>query len=420
MTTSTHEVATVTVDEATLKPTSLWRRFPIVSAIIGIGCLVLAFVLGGSTMTTPEGPQASHTQFYYSYITSFMFWLAIALGCLFFVLVQHGTRAGWSTVVRRIAENWMATLPLFALLVVPVILGVHDTFEWSHRIPNEDMMLDRKAPYLDQGFFVIRAAIVVVVWSAMAIMFYRRSVKQDATGDVGLSHKMRAWAPVGFFLFAITVTIGSIDWMMTLQPHWYSTIFGVNYFAGTVMVSGAVIALSAMALQKSGVLTKAVSTEHFHDLGKWSFAFLVFWSYTAVSQLLLIWYANIPEETVFYHNRVEGGWDKVSIILAIVHFVLPFWYMMSRHVKRKKVTLAVGAAIVVFAQYVDMFWIVQPNMAPMLGDHHAHFSVHVADLLCLVGIGGLVIGLYAWLTTRSATAPLRDPRLAESLHFENQ
>ncbi|MCC6623690.1 MAG: hypothetical protein IT385_20700 [Deltaproteobacteria bacterium] len=414
-------VPTLTAEQATLKPESLWRKFPLAGLVIGAGCLVLAYVLGESHMHTAEGDKTTHTQFYYSYITSYMFWVAVALGCLFFVLIQHGTRAGWSTVLRRIAENWMMTLPVFAVLMVPIILGAHDTFHWTHRVPGQDLILDRKAPYLDEGFFQIRSVAVVLIWCALAYALYRWSTRQDKTGDIALSHKMRWWAPLGFVIFAITVTIAAIDWMMSLQPHWYSTIFGVNYFSGCVMVSGAVLALTAMALQKSGVLQQHVTTEHYHDLGKWSFAFLVFWSYTAVSQLLLIWYANIPEETIYYHQRVQGGWEVISILLALFHFAIPFWFLMSRHVKRKKTTLAIGAVMVIIAHYIDMFWIVQPNMALTL-DHtaHPHFSMHIADILTLVGIGAVALGAFAWVTTRTPVAPIKDPRLAESLRFENQ
>jgi len=425
---STHAIANPTLAEATLAPTSMWRKIPLGAVVVGLAFIALAFVFGDSKMESPEGPVASHTQFFYSYITSFMFWLSIALGSLFFVLIHHGTRAGWSTIVRRIAENWMMTLVVLAVLVVPVMLGIRDTYEWSHRLDGQDMMLDRKAPYLDVTFFIIRGIVCFACWVGFAVAMYRWSTRQDVTGDIQLTHKMRRWAPLGFILFAITLTIGSIDWMMTLQPHWYSTIFGVYYFAGCLMVSGAVFALSSMALQKSGKLEKEISIEHLHDLGKWSFAFLVFWSYIAVAQLLLIWYANIPEETVFYHNRVEGGWDKVSVVLALFHFVIPFWFMMSRHIKRRKVTLAISAIILIAAQYIDMFWLVQPNLAPMLAPaegaeavHHAsHFAVHLSDLFAFLGIGGVVVGAYAWFTTRSAVAAVRDPRMAESLGFENQ
>lgn len=411
---ATHaEIPHLTVENTTLPPKSLWRKFPILGIALGVVCLGLAFVLGGGEAGHGEEAHASHQQFYVSYLTSFMFWLSLCLGGLFFVIIQHGTRAGWSIVVRRIAENWMAVLPLFALLVVPLFIGQHDLYHWSHGIPEDDLMLQRKGAYFDGGFYTARSIIVLVIWIALSMALYRWSTRQDKTGDHALTHKMRWWAPLGIVAFALTVTVAAIDWMMSLDPHWYSTIFGVYYFAGIVMASGAAFTLSAMALQKSGVLDKAISTEHYHDLGKWTFAFIVFWAYIGFSQFFLIWYANIPEETIWYGHRLSHGWEYLSMFLVLAHFVVPFWFLMSRHIKRRRVTLAIGAAWVLFAHYVDMFWLIQPAV------HVEHFSIHLADLLTLVGLGGIVIGAYAWLTARTPTAPINDPRIEESLRFEN-
>ncbi len=411
------ELPKLTADNTRLASGSLWRKFPLIGIVLGLGCLGAAWFVGTSPASAHA--KAGHTQFFFSYLTALMFWLAVALGCFFFVLIQHGTRAGWSIVVRRIAENWMMVLPAFAVLIVPVIFGMHELFHWSHaEVVKEDLLLSRKQAFLDPTFFTVRAFVLVGLWSLFGYMLYRWSRKQDTTGDPKLSHKMRWWAPIGFVLFALTTTVAAIDWMMSLDPHWYSTIFGVYYFAGAVMAGGAAITLSALALQKSGVLKNAISLEHYQDLGKWTFAFMVFWAYMAVSQFLLIWYANIPEETVFFGTRMEGGWDFLSVFMPLAKFGVPFWLLMSKHVKRSRVALALGAGWLLFAQYLDIFWLVQPNMALVQG-HEAHFSIHIADLLCLVGIGGILVGVFAWLTTRSPTAPVGDPRLSESLRFEN-
>jgi hypothetical protein len=404
-------------DNTTLPAQSLWRKFPAIGVVVGLICLGLAFVLGVSTGHGGGEHGAaggdSHQQFYLSYLTSFMFWLSICLGGLIFVLIQHATRAGWSIVVRRIAENWMAILPLFALLVVPLFIGQHDLFHWSHGIPEDDLMLTRKAAYFDGGFYLTRTIVVLALWTLLAVALYRWSTRQDQSGDVALSHKMRWWAPLGIIAFAFTSTIAAIDWMMALDPHWYSTIFGVYFFAGIIVASGAAFTLSSMALQKSGMLKEAISAEHYHDLGKWTYAFIIFWTYIGFSQFFLIWYANIPEETIWYGHRFNHGWEYVSVFLALGHFALPLFFLMSRHIKRRRITLALGAAWLLFAHYVDMFWLIQPAL------HAEHFSIHIADLLTMVGLGGIVIGAYAWLTVRSPTAPIKDPRLTESLGFEN-
>lgn len=415
---ATHaQLPTLTVENTTLPKGSLWRKFPLIGVGVGVISLVIAFVLG----TTPGEHGETHTQFYYSYVTSLMFWASIGLGALFFVLIQHGTRAGWSIVVRRIFENWMATLPLFFVLIIPVILGMHDLYHWSHESAVAgDVLLQHKSPYLNSTGFIVRAFVVITVWTALAVMYYRRSVAQDRSRDENLSRKMRWWAPIGFVLFALSLSVAAMDWMMSLDPHWYSTIYGVYYFSGALMASGAIAILSALALQKSGMLREAITAEHLQDIGKWTYAFMIFWAYAAVSQFLLIWYANIPEETLFYGYRMAGGWDIVTISLAIVKFGLPLWFMMSRHVKRNRKLLALGAGLLLLGQYIDMFWLVQPHMGIALNDGQPIFTIHIADLLALVGIGGIVVGTYAWLTARAPTAPVGDPRLKESLRFENQ
>ncbi len=409
------DVPHLTAENTRLPAGSLWSKFPFIGVGLGVVCLVLAYVLGvseGHGGHGEHGHDTSHQQFFVSYLTSYMFWLSLGLGGLFFVLIQHGTRAGWSIVVRRIAENWMAVLPILGLLVVPVFIGQTEMYHWVHPA-EDDLILQKKAAYFDQGFYTARSIAVVVIWTLLAGALYRWSTRQDKTADVALSHKMRWWAPLGYVAFAITTTIAAIDWMMSLDPHWYSTIFGVYYFAGTVMASGAAITLSAMTIQKTGVLKDAITTEHYHDLGKWTFAFVVFWAYIAISQFLLIWYANIPEETIWYGHRAGHGWEYLTIFLPLAHFFIPFFFLMSRHIKRKRVLLGLGAAWILFAHYVDMFWLIQPAV------HTHHFSIHITDLLCLVGLGGIAVGAFAWFTSRSPTTPVNDPRLSESLRFEN-
>ena len=428
---------TVPADQAAIPKGSFWQKLPLIFGVIGVVALVLTWLVAQD--------DHGNRQFYYSYLTSFMFWLSLGLGGLFFVLIHHATRAGWSTVVRRIAENFMITLPLFVVLVIPIILLGTETL-YAHWVHNEhavheahaagisldaaagvDAILVRKSWYLNTPFFILRGFVVTGLWTLFAVLFYRWSVRQDTTTDpvesAELSHKMRRWSPIGIALFALTLTIGAIDWIMSLDPHWYSTIFGVYYFAGTVMMVMAALALGAMALQKSGVLKDAITAEHYHDLGKLGFGFVVFWSYIAFSQFFLIWYANIPEETMWFGHRIEGGWDVMTLLLALLHFVIPFFFMMSRHIKRNRTMLTVGCILLLVAHLIDMFWLIQPNLSAAVahdsGEHHLHLSFHIADLLALIGIGGLVLGVFCWRMGAAAAVPVNDPRLAESLSFEN-
>jgi len=398
----------VDLGDARVPAGSIWKKLPILFAVLGVAGLGLAFALAGE----------NGKQFWYSYLTGFMFWLSLGLGGLFFVLIHHGTRAGWSTIVRRIAENYMITLPMLGLLMLPILFGGLDTLYhvWAHP-EADDLMVQAKVGFLNADFFTIRGIGYVVIWTGLALFLYRGSLKQDVTGDVKLSHGMRRIAPIGFILFALSLTFAAIDFMMSLDPHWYSTIFGVYYFAGTFMSIAATLALTSMALQKSGLLKSAITTEHYHDLGKFAFAFVAFWAYIAFSQFMLIWYANIPEETVWYHYRTTGGWEYLTLVLAVLHFAVPFIFMMSRHIKRRRITLALGAGLLLFAHYLDMFWLIQPTM--LQHDANPHFAMSLVDLLAFIGIGGLVLAVFTWRTSAAPVAPLKDPRLTESLGFEN-
>ncbi len=382
------------------------RKLPVVFGAVGVVALGLAFALKGD----------AGSAFWGGYLTSFMFWLSLALGGLFFVVLQHATRAGWSPVVRRIAENFMITLPLFALLFVPIVLGgVHDLYHWSHpEAVAGDAILQKKSVYLNEGDYLVRAIVYLVVWTAFAFLMYRSSTRQDDTGDPNLTRRMQWWGPLGILFFALTTTFAAVDWMMSTDPHWFSTIFGVYYFAGCCIAIFASLALTSMALQKKGFLQGIVTVHHYHDLGKLLFAFVVFWSYIAFSQYFLIWYANIPEETLWYAHRAEHGWQVLGIFLMVGHFALPFLFLMSRHIKRRKATLAVGAIWMLIAHYFDLYYIVMPAVSH---GHGLHLSLY--DLLAFVGIGGLMLAVFTWRLGAKALVPIRDPRLGESLAFEN-
>lgn len=397
---------TVDLSDATVPQGNIWRKLPVALAAVGV------VGLGGAFATAGEG-----NQFWFSYLTALMFWLSFGLGGLFFVLIHHGTRAGWSSVVRRIAENFMITLPLLGLLILPIVFGGMDALyhHWVHA-PADDLIVAGKSSYLNTGAFTVRILIYIGVWVAMSVGFYAWSLKQDRTGDPKLAHRMRRLAPVGFVLFGLSITFVAIDLMMSLDPHWYSTIYGVYYFGGTFMTIAAAMILASMALQRAGVVKSAITNEHYHDLGKLGFAFMVFWAYIAFSQFMLMWYANIPEETVWYHHRATGGWEYVSMILFALHFVIPFFFLMSRHIKRRRMTLAAGAVLLLVSHYIDMFWLIQPTMTQHSG---STFAIHIADVLALIGIGGLVLAVFAWRTNAASVVPLKDPRLSESLHFEN-
>lgn len=389
---------------------SPWKRLPMIFGGIGVAGLVVGFAF-------QSGDPA---KFYASYLTAVMWGLSVGLGGLWFTLTQHAVRAGWSIVVRRIAENLMLTLPVVALLMLPVVfLGAHDIFHWTHADAlASDPVLQAKEPYLNEGAFRIRAFVYIGLWSLLALVYYRWSTKQDTAADPApYSHKMRYWSTLGILAFAMTLTFGAFDWLMSLDPHWFSTIFGIYYFAGCVSIVASSTALTVILLHNSGYLRGVVTTEHFHDLGKLMFAFSVFWGYIGFAQFFLIWYASIPEETEWFSYRGHGDWLTLSLILIFARFVLPFVGIMSRKIKRNPRALAFWCVWIILAEFIDMYWLVQPSLAHSRGSEHIRPDLF--DISTLVGVAGILLAVFTWGLQRHALVPMRDPRLEESLNHEN-
>jgi hypothetical protein len=416
--------------------------------VIGVAGLAGAFVLGYM-------PEAQRGHFYHAYLMSFCFYLAIALGALFFVLIQHLTRAGWSVVVRRLAEGISATLPLLALLALPIVIPVlthtDHLYHWTHaHVVAEDKILLGKSAYLNPTFFGIRVAVYFVVWCGIALYYRGLSIRQDHTGSNQLTMRMQSLSPLAMILFAITLTLAAVDFLMSLNPHWFSTMWGVYYFSTCVLAGVSVLILLSVWLQKTGRLATSITLEHYHDLGKLVFAFTVFWAYIAFSQYMLIWYANLPEETSWYYPRQLGPWGWVSLALVVLHLLVPFVGMISRAVKRKRGLLTIWAIWTLLVCLLDLFWIVIPqhwigqaleltdskyvsSFAKSADDIYALSNPKIYELLsepfhatpmlilglCLVGMGGLFVATLALMLKSAALRPVQDPRLDESLAFEN-
>jgi len=387
------------------------RRYVAIFGAVGLVALILSYLIGAV-----KGDSFAH--FYFSYLCAWLFCVSLALGALFFVLLQHLTRASWSVVIRRPAEQLAMTLPwlavLFLPLLIPILAGDAQLFHWLAPIQSSaDPLLAHKAPYLSLPFFTLRLVIYFGCWSLMAWYFRRCSIRQDVSGDPRLSlAQWRASAPA-MIVFALTVTFFAVDMVMSLDAHWFSTIIGVYFFSGCVVGFLALITLIAVALQLSGRLKRAITVEHYHDLGKLLFAFVFFWGYIAFSQYMLIWYANIPEETGWYLKRQEDGWLLFSLILLFVHLLIPFAILLSRLVKRRKRLLAPVALWMLIAHYIDVYWLVMPE----LGAGRVLFSW--LDLTCLLAAGGLFAAGAVYLADQAALVPLKDPGLADSLRFEN-
>lgn len=412
------ETLSLPQDQIHLAQGSLWRKMPIIGAVLGIAGL------GGAA-----GMMAGHEhQFWYSYLVAYMVFLAFGLGGLFFVIVQHLVRAGWSIAVRRLAENVMITLPVMALLGLPIVfVGLHDLYHWTDvEAVKHDVMLSAKASYLNEGFFKIRMGVYFAVWTLLALYFYGTSTKMDnAPRDVAekAAATMRNVSAPALLLFALSLTFGAFDLLMSLDPHWFSTMFGVYYFAGAALSIMALLTLLVILLHKSGYLRGVVTVEHYHDLGKFMFGFTVFYTYIAFSQYFLIWYANIPEETAWFGYRIADDFLKLTVLLCLGRFFIPFFYLLRRPVKRSAALLIPATLWILFMEVVDMYWLVQP----VLAHHHAlesadhHMTMHLGplDFLTLLGVGGIFIAVLTWACGRKALVPTGDPRIAESVRFEN-
>ena len=384
------------------------------AAIVG-----LVLVLGGVLLaTTQVGKQFGMSL----YLTAVMYGLTLSLGSLFFVLIQHLVRAGWSVVVRRVAELASMMIVPMAILFVPIIFAAHrgGLYEWTS--PNfaaehgiSDVIWNEKARWLNPFWFTIRSVLYFAVWIGIATYFHTKSQRQDETGEVKISEKLQGRAPIGIILFCLITSLAAFDFVMSLAPMWFSTMFGVYLFTGSFLSAHCLIALSSFLLQKNGAMRDEVTVEHFHDLGKLIFGFVCFWGYISFSQYMLIWYGNIPEETEWFYHRSVDGWWPYTIAMAVLHFGIPLFGIMSVHVRRRPWAVAAWAGYLLVLHFADLYWAIMPEVQAGFGG----VMGVVASVVTALGMFALVGGLLLQVADRSRLVPVRDPRLDESLAFEN-
>jgi hypothetical protein len=356
--------------------------------------------------------------FFHSYLVAFAWTLSIGLGALWWVTLQHLVNAKWSIVVRRLGEILAANMWLLAVavlpLVIPVAMGKSELFRWvSPEFMHSNHALHSKSAYLNVGFFLVRCVLYFGFWGLWSHQLLVKSRSQDEGKAERFVERFRSLSAPSMIGIALTLTFCSFDLLMSLDPSWQSTIFGVYYFAGAVIAVHAVFIVALDWLQRQGRMRDVVTVEHYHDLGKMLFAFVVFWAYIAFSQFMLIWYANIPEETTFYLERIHGSWLTVSTWLIVGHFALPFLGLLSRHVKRNRKTLMFWAVWMLVAHYIDLYWLVMPNFDA----HEVPFSV--LDVLCWLGLGATFLAAALRRARVGHLIPMRDPRLSTSMAFEN-
>ena len=355
-------------------------------------------------------------RFYFSYLIAFVFWVSLGLGGLFFTMLHHLVGATWSIVVRRISESLMMTLPVMAIFFIPIIFGMHDLYHWMHpEAVAEDPALAAKAGYLNQPFFVIRTAGYFIIWSLLARGLYKASISEDGGYKESYSEKMKTISGGGMVIFALTVTFAGFDWLMSLEPHWYSTIYGVYYFSAGLLATIALMLTIGLRLRAKGVLDSVITEEHYHDLGKLMFAFTIFWGYIAFSQYLLIWYGNLPEETVWYLERWQGSWKAVSLVIIFGAFTFPFLILLFRGAKRNLAFMSGLAIWVMLMHWLDMYWLILPTYPE--AEHGASFAWW--DLTTMVGLGGIFLWAFWKRYSSKPLVPVQDPELQESIEFVN-
>ena len=416
-----------------VKAGTLGKRLAGAGAAILVIFLILSIILGAS--------KGDHwRRFFHAYVIGWSFVASIAIGSLFFVIIHHLVRAQWSTVVRRLAEIVTGSFPLLFVVglgfIIPVAAGYDGLYYWGHHDAHHaaNHHLHGKLGWLSGGAFALRYAIYFAIYIGLSRYFAGTSRKQDESGDEALSEKMRIAAGPMVILYGITTVFFGFDILMSLQPKWYSTIYSVNFWGGAMIGAYATLALLAMAVQRSGRLTRSITVEHYQDLGKWVFAYTFFWAYTAFSQFMLIWYANIPEETIFYKYRMFSEWKWLLIAITVGHWAFLFVFLLSRWTKRILPVFTFFCVWQLGFHWLDLYWNVMPNInwstvtppggAPFVGgplmgnpaDHTIGFSP-VDVTMWVAMIGALLAGI--GLAMKGNLIPVRDPKLGKSLAFEN-
>jgi len=384
------------------------------AAGVGVVAMGISAVLGA-------GEKDGWNRFSHSYLVAFVWVMTIGAGALWWVTIQNIVNSHWSTVIRRVAELIASNAPVLALLalpiVLPLIMGNPVMYQWADSdLMHKSEELANKIGYLNPKFFAIRFVVYFGFWTLLSRFFLNRSLGQDKESEATAAKTvvtMRRLAGPAMIGFAITITFCAIDLIMSLDPKWFSTMFGVYYFASCVLAINSSLALTLMWLQGKGRLTSSVTVHHFHDLGKMVFAFTIFWAYVGFSQFMLLWYANIPEETLWFKERFANSWGTLSWILLFGHFVIPFFGLLSRWVKRNKKALAFWCIWQLVMIYVDMYWLVMPT----LGVDEVPFGL--IDLTCWIGVLALFVAGLAYRAKGLDLLAKNDPRLPKSLAFEN-
>jgi len=356
------------------------------------------------------GLASNRPQFFQSYLMAYMLVLGATLGCLALGLVHQLSGGAWGVVIRRPIGAATRTLPVLTVLFLPIVFGMHDLYSWTHAdIVARDEALQWKRLYLNTPFFIVRAAIYFLVWNGVIFFMNRWSLEQDRTADPRLARRMQMASGGGLLAYGLTITFASFDWMMSLEPHWYSTIYGVLIMGGQGLTALAFLIIVLAWLSRRAPLNTIVAPAHFHDLANLTLAFVMLWAYFSFSQYLIIWSGNLPEEIDWYVHRLDTGWRAVGTSLIVFHFAVPFALLLSRTIKRQGSFIMKVAIGILVVRLIDLFWLIAPTF------HPDGVSVSWLDLALPLSLGSLWLGCFVWQLRGRAILPVHDPQFDEAL-----
>lgn len=389
------------------------KRFTLSARVKGVATTLILIAIAATAIVWPSNPE----RVWANLLLNNFYFTAVALAGALFVSIQYLSKAGWATVLRRVPEAMMAYLPVAAFFMLiffifAVVLNQHPIYHWANPEALLDSILAKKSGYLNTGFFVTRMLLILALWIGLAYFLRKESFAQDKSASGELSNRAMIISAIFVPVFAITLSLASFDWLMSIEAHWFSTIFGVYNFAGLFQNGMVVTTLIVLFLMKTGYFKGLVNENHLHDLGKLIFAFSVFWAYIWLSQYLLIWYANIPEESIYYVLRHDARHFPLFLLNLGINWVFPFLALMPRANKRSPKILGSVCLVLLVGRWLDLYLMITPS----LNQGYVAVPIGVFELVMSLGFAGLFALITGWALSRAPLVPNRDPYLAESLH----
>lgn len=377
-----------------------FTRLGFILLLVGVVLVVFSFITDFNRTTQNS-------------VIIFTFLTSISIGSLFLVALEYIVGAVWSVPFRRISEIISIIIFIIPLFALPSILNFHSVFHWSHQeAVQTDKLLQVKAPYLNETFFIVRNVAIILIWWIFYKLLVGNSVKQDSTFEQTLTKKNIRISAVFMPIFGISLTIIAIDWLMSLEPHWFSTIFGVYYFSGTILAALACMTLMALYLNEKGLLISGLTKDHYYSMGALMFAFINFWAYIAFSQFMLIWYANLPEETFWFITRWQGEWSYLSYGLIFMHFVIPYAILLPQPAKMDPFRLKLASIVILFAHFYDLYWLSMPTFSKDV----VLFSWY--EIAFPVLAVGLFLVIFSLRAKKVNLVPIGDPKMKRALEFK--